>query len=301
VTLQDQDFANVDLSDGSTTTDRYFSGTASLGRFVPDHFVISSAAITQACSAFTYFGQDGFTAGFTLTPVNASGNATINYPATAPGMSLNSRTSMGLTTTTLPAGSSLAASTTTPTPTVTWDNTTGSATVTLLKSQVSRPTVLTAPTTLTIMVAPVDSDGITVASAYTLGTTLLRYGRLRLSNTFGSVSPLKMPIEAQYWSGNSWVRNTDDSAASCTPVASIPFTFDSSGWTPLTLPANLSSGAEFISIAPTSNETKTLTAILTAYPWLKSRWGGTAYDQNPSAKATFGIYAPETSKTIHVR
>ncbi len=47
-----------------------------------------------------------------------------------------------------------------------------------------------------------------------------------------------------------------------------------------------------------------------ALPWLRSQNGslcldGTArpafYDRDPSARARFGIYAPETARTIHMR
>jgi MSHA biogenesis protein MshQ len=38
-------------------------------------------------------------------------------------------------------------------------------------------------------------------------------------------------------------------------------------------------------------------------PWLRSRNGNCAstYDRDPSARASFGIYSPETKRTIHVR
>ena len=38
-------------------------------------------------------------------------------------------------------------------------------------------------------------------------------------------------------------------------------------------------------------------------PWLRSQNGScpTAYDSDPSARATFGVYALETRKSIHVR
>ena len=38
-------------------------------------------------------------------------------------------------------------------------------------------------------------------------------------------------------------------------------------------------------------------------PWLRSQNGACAatWDRDPSGRASFGIYAPETRKTIHVR
>ena len=41
----------------------------------------------------------------------------------------------------------------------------------------------------------------------------------------------------------------------------------------------------------------------TSQPWLRSQNGACAatYDRDPSARATFGLYAPETRKNVHVR
>jgi MSHA biogenesis protein MshQ len=38
-------------------------------------------------------------------------------------------------------------------------------------------------------------------------------------------------------------------------------------------------------------------------PWLRSQNGScaTGYDRDPSARATFGVYAPETKKSVYVR
>ena len=40
-----------------------------------------------------------------------------------------------------------------------------------------------------------------------------------------------------------------------------------------------------------------------ALPWLRSQQGSCAatWDRDPAARASFGIYAPETRKTLHVR
>ncbi|MFD2452593.1 DUF6701 domain-containing protein [Ideonella paludis] len=38
-------------------------------------------------------------------------------------------------------------------------------------------------------------------------------------------------------------------------------------------------------------------------PWLRSRQGSCAssFDRDPAARATFGVYAPETKRSVHVR
>ena len=40
-----------------------------------------------------------------------------------------------------------------------------------------------------------------------------------------------------------------------------------------------------------------------ALPWLRAQQGScsAAWDRDPAARASFGIYAPETRKTLHVR
>ncbi|HET7569968.1 MAG TPA: DUF6701 domain-containing protein [Gammaproteobacteria bacterium] len=86
--LVDKHFADIDLGDGSTEAQRYiYSGTLTIGRFVPDKFV---ATFTQAprfatgCTAFTYLGQP-FTFDtapvITVTAQNAAGEPTMNYAA----------------------------------------------------------------------------------------------------------------------------------------------------------------------------------------------------------------------------
>ncbi|MFN3884229.1 MAG: DUF6701 domain-containing protein, partial [Rhodocyclaceae bacterium] len=112
-------------------------------------------------------------------------------------------------------------------------------------------------------------------------------------------SPLEMPIEAQYWSGASWVKNADDNCTSLTGIFSTPPT----GWS-WPAPGSSSSlvgGAGTLKITGPISGTATVTA--SGVPaWLKSRWNNSAnYDQPPSAQATIGVQAPETKRTVHVR
>jgi len=77
-------------------------------------------------------------------------------------------------------------------------------------------------TALSIGVAPVDADGVTAASSafdmgvpsfdhVTVGTTEVRYGRMKIANATGSnVLPLPLSLTAQYWSNGDWVTSTDD-------------------------------------------------------------------------------------------
>jgi MSHA biogenesis protein MshQ len=140
-----------------------------------------------------------------------------------------------------------------------------------------------------------DSATGTAMIAGSDGSASVRAGRVRLSNVFGSVSPLRMPVEAQYWSGKSWVTNTLDT---CTNMTGIFSASPATGWT-LT-PAALVAGKADLTVANASPGATLITA--TVPNWLKSKWGGSAaYNVFPSATATIGIFAPEHKKTIHIR
>ena len=218
------DPVNPNVKDGNGKYGCYFGNTANsafFGRFIPDHFAITAPALTAACpinTPFTYFGQDGFTTAFTLTAQNANNATTANYAGTWAKLNLATWANYGFSAATLPAGSLLAASATAPTGT--W--TAGSAAVSA-KHQISRPTALSSPATITISALPADTDGITMASAFPVGLTLQRYGRLYLKDA--TVPALVNPqIDAllQYYDttipGGPWQNNVDDSS-SCTSIA----------------------------------------------------------------------------------
>ena len=73
-----------------------------------------------------------------------------------------------------------------------------------------------------IVVRATDTDGVS-SSGYTEGSHLIRSGRLRLGNAMGpDTRDLKMVIEAQFWNGSNFARNTDDS---CTVVPASAWSF----------------------------------------------------------------------------
>jgi MSHA biogenesis protein MshQ len=139
-------------------------------------------------------------------------------------------------------------------------------------------------------------------TARRIGSTGQILGRLRLSNVFGSVSPLAMPVQAQYWSGLTWVTNADDSCTTLTGIFSAPPA--NWAWPAASPPApvstvTLSSGIGTLYLSGPKPGTATVTAG--GVPaWLRSTWGGVA-NPPPSAAAAIGIYAPETRRTVHVQ
>jgi MSHA biogenesis protein MshQ len=146
-----------------------------------------------------------------------------------------------------------------------------------------------------------------------------RFGRLLLSNANGAETlDLPVPMATQYWNGSNFVNNTDDNCtrlsglnislknytknlAACeTAIAlSAPFNAGKSNLTlvkpgtgnngSVDLLVNLGASATGQTcIAPTPTTQQAATAAAQSY--LQGKWSGVNYDQNPTARATFGIY-----------
>jgi hypothetical protein len=160
-----------------------------------------------------------------------------------------------------------------------------------------------------------DCDARQIGSA-----TKVRFGRLRLSNAFGpATGALAMPVQAQYWSGSSWVLNGADSSTTLPANAFFltggPAATTTAGAVSLaggqgTLTLTNTGSAGSVDIAAnlgTSGDDQSCLAshggIASSRPWLRSRNGDCAatYDRDPSARGTFGIYAPESRRAVHVR
>lgn len=310
------------------TTGRYGcyigNNTVSLGRFTPDHFAVTPVSIAPACASlvgneFTYFGQDGFTTSFTLMAQNTGNTTTQNYTGPFARLNLGTWNNFGFSASVLPTGSTLMASTTTPTGS--W--LAGQASVSA-KHQASRPATPAGVSAIKVSALPVDSDSVTMPSAVEVqtATTSLKYGQLRLANAFGSEkSALGMPVRAEYWSGKSWVINNADG---CTSIPSNAFALSGSlagntsasavalvngiGTLVLAKPSPTATGSVDVAVnLGTSGNDQSCLATHggspASMPWLRSRNGNcaTTYDRDPSARATFGIYAPETRRTVHTR
>ena len=194
-------------------------------------------------------------------------------------------------------------------------------------------------------IAPVDTDGVKLL-AYNMdisapvgndhssvGLTSMRYGRIRLTNAYGSeLLPLLVPFTAQYFqSGIGWVANADDT---CTQVA-VPTT----GGAGLTFYAqttkNQLAAGEAIARMRNAADSADVTAVglgtlhnglanlrltgplgatvgpgggnfgfmdvtpdFSTQSWLQFNWAGSAVPINPTARATFGTYK---SPVIYLR
>lgn len=343
VIFQDTGFAAVDAGDTAASCAGFYVCTANtlLGRFVPDHYAVSGGAAIPACGVFTYFGQDGLRTTFTLTAQNAAGGTTQNYTGSLATLGLGSYaqfyfTATGLSPAITPATGAIA-------PSGSWNA--GVAQVSAWHV-VNRPASLTGKSSLSFFMAPVDSDGITVgpaSPALVISGADFRYGRLQVFNTFGTdQTNLSVPLQARYWSGNSWVLNSDDSCTAV-PAAAVALSGQTGTLTSTNMstagnvnrPAGgsttLSNGSGNIVLKcpysscptatkPTQAYTGTVdmalnlgsgtadVSCLASHPsstganlaWLRYATGACG-GQDPSARASFGIYAPETRKTVHVR
>ena len=185
----------------------------------------------------------------------------------------------------------------------------------------------------TLVVRAIDTDSIS-SLGFAEGSTVLRSGRLQLSNTFGSEkSTLAVPVQVQYWSGNAWVLNNADSCTSVPAAAVVRASYlDNRGgattaWSTTATSITIAAGKGTLTLgAPSPTTTGSVNLALNlggttvdqsclaahpastgaALPWLRSQNGsgngcGAQWTRDPSARASFGIYVPETRKTIHVR
>ncbi|MHB1333360.1 MAG: DUF6701 domain-containing protein [Sulfuriferula sp.] len=346
--LQDMTFASVDAGDGTPAScaGLYIcSSPLVVGRFVPDHFSVTTSSTPvfktfndTVCTArsFTYIGQ-GF--GYKTPPLalitaqNAAGATTQNYSS-----SLWRPTAAY--TYTSPSGTLDTGLTTLPTVTSNNDGT-GSENVnsTDLLAYARSLTTPQAPfnANISLNLSVSDTSEASVTGNGTISTTtsaifngggsgmafdagnLFRYGRLKLSNAFGSeLLDLPIPVEAQYWNGNVFVTNTADN---CTTITAANIAMGnylpnlSPCMTAISVSGRLSGGKssnlKLVKPGAGNNGSVDLTVNLGAtasgqtcvappttqqsvtaanQSYLQGKWSGTNYNQNPQGRATFGVY-----------
>ena len=147
-----------------------------------------------------------------------------------------------------------------------------------------------------------------------------RSGRIKLSNAFGNEKQaLAIPVRVEYWSGKSWIPAGDDTCTTSSLV--LPAHVSRSNFRShqgasttalsgvVTSALSLSGGSGFITLAaPGTNKTGSVDVELNLsgtganLPWLQSldaACGSTVC--NPKARASFGVYTPESRKTVHIQ
>jgi MSHA biogenesis protein MshQ len=300
--------------------------TMQAGRFRPDHYEVA-ATLTAACNEkFTYMGQAALGLTLGLQAMSANGVQLTRYDATSGYTPLATFSITGVDSATIfdPLNNRLTPNL------LPFQWTNGGYAISGTNYSFNRLAApdgsyenFTLKTTIT------DSDGVLItslngapvsASTVLSNPTAFRFGRLKLSNVSGS-EQLDLPVQAstQYWKSNvGFVTNTDDS---CTQInaASVKLQNTQGGLNASNMPANnfvaspLSFNGGLASViihkpltTPSTkgsvdlcvdlaadNTPGTICSATTAnMPWLQGRWNGagTLYDDDPSARATFGIF-----------
>ena len=294
-------------------------GAGAVGRFIPHHFEV---VVTPACGTFSYAGQP-FTVRVTALNGLTPPTPTVNYDASmattpnfaqpvtlsaAPVLSVGALSGAALAASRFSAGVASAA-----TPAFTFTN------------------KLTAPQTLALRA--IDADGVS-SLGHAEGASVLRSGRLRVSNAFGAATAaLALAVQAQYWGGNAWVMNSADSC-SVLPAGAVALGnyldyrgVATSAWSTSASAVTISGGQGTLTLSAPSPQSPVPTgsvdvalnlgsltldqSCLGAHPpslgaglaWLRSQNGSCAsgWLTDPSARATFGIYGAEMLKSHDAR
>ncbi|MCP4492564.1 MAG: DUF342 domain-containing protein [Gammaproteobacteria bacterium] len=302
----------------------FSSDTIIVGRFIPATFRVSDNAngvLDEVCTSFTYIGQPfSFSTNptFVVTALNAGLNPTGNYrdawvkldesSITVTPVTQDDTNLLVVNHTPVAMDSATAANDNSGEVNYTFGADTfryGPAAPTeFAKNANSQIAPFTAD--ITPVIAVVD-DGevppVNTSQNVDLTGNSLRFGRLRMMNVHGSeINPLNMTVRTEYWDGvsSTFQLNTLDN---CTTIANPA---------DLTVSDNLSSGSSTITLKDSTASMGIIeykfsapgdgndgyidvtTNLSTSGDlWLRYYWdsdSGSDFDDDPSARATFGIY-----------
>jgi MSHA biogenesis protein MshQ len=299
--------------------------SANLGRFIPDRFTVSGngPSFSDACSGeFTYLGHPFeylIDPVLTLTAVAVDGSTTQNYggdfwrynASLANRAYSHSPASDGYTVYVDTYGAvSLTGD----------EDYDGTGEVTLSGDLIAytKPSTAIPPFTtnidLTLAASDLtDSDEVCydynnddtcdVFTFSAIGDTQQRYGRMRIQNVYGPETlALQLPILSEYFSDGGYLLNTDDGCTAL-DVDAVDFVDGSytgnldedetgvaSGLESVTL--SLGETTDFSLLAPEAGNDGSVdvTYSLSDMSWLQYDWDGDGALDDPTAKATFGIY-----------
>ena len=252
VQASDDTFAAVDAGDGSSVAERTaYSPITVTGRFVPDHFTLTSGSVTAACvagaPAFTYMNQPFQNLTVNIQAENAAGTVTVNYhspgfPANLAavawqaenadnGVDLSARFDIDLSTPLIEPPSTL------------WGGGVHSASTTMAGFRRAAPDNPDGPfDSLRLGVRLTDPDAVALNALDMNPTTAgacapctakmvgasnnVRFGRLHMLNAHGSeLRALPLTVRSKFWNGSGFAQNTADN---CTSLAVGDFSY--SNW-----------------------------------------------------------------------
>ncbi len=322
-----KDFLGIeDLDASGSTNTSSLPCAGKVGPFIPHYFKVELADKERAF----YYAKEPFT--LKVSAMNKNGELTWNYGAgLSEDLTLAANDGAGTAFATAPgslSGGAIAAS----------QFSNGVATV---APSYAFAAMLTRPTRIRLRATNgkagaslVSSNHAAAADAETGAVPEIRSGRLRIANAFGSRgSKLSLPVMAEYWTGNSWMLNTDDNYTSIpldafsirsteqasAPATAAPFKVSAAGSGSLQLakgmkPLHVQEASGRAGWGDVTVNLGTAAAALSclgnvpgskaaALEWLRAP-NACRTDQpllDPSARATFGVFAPETRRIIHVR
>jgi MSHA biogenesis protein MshQ len=317
------------LGAGATRTNKMVNRSGYVGRFYPSAFSLSNIVLAPACNSmvgFSYLGQT-FSTQLRLTALTTTGAVASNYRSDFIKL-VNLTTAYGAVD--LDTPSVLTGRVTLGDQNYTWSP--GGLFGVLdadVDLQIARTSSPDGPfSAARIGLGPVDSDGVALLPAQlnldtdgngsmdmaSLGNTQLRFGRLRLEDSYGpETSSLPVRFLTEYWNGSDWIQNPDDS---CTALALTEIIYpqgaiNNAANRTVTVGGATTTG-EYVSInatqiafdegdaghyftAPGAGNTGTfdVDVDLTDYPWLRFDWnndGNYSDAALPSANFTFGNY-----------
>lgn len=297
------------LGTGRSVTGKLTDTVANGLRLVPAKFDL---AVTPRCAAndgagsfaFAYAGQP---IDVTVTALNADGVVTQNYDGTAAAASDRLANSVSIATVSgansgsFGSNNVLAATA--------FASGSGAGTITY-----GMTNKLSAPDTVALTASDADVNAVKSTPS-----VLVRSGRIKLSNAFGSEkSTLDIPMQVQYWTGKSWTASND----SCTTTSLVTTNAlkrnaykshagaATSAWATSASSVALTAGVGKLTLsAPGAGKTGTvdieldLSASGANLPWLQSLDDACGANTvcNPKARASFGVYSPESKKTVNIR
>jgi len=273
-------------------------------RIIPASFGVTGV---KACGAFTYLGQP---VQVQATARNTNGDTTDNYKGSYATHDV--QVSYNGSSLTIPRSAFSSSATST-----------ASASNAFTVPLPAAGTLQAPLDSVSVSVAGLDTAGVGAAiasTAQTLSGLNLRQGRIRLSNAYGSEkSTLSMPVQLQYWTGKSWAPVADDT---CTTTSLLPM----NGFLPSNVRSHkggaqvLTTGGSSLSLtsgtgalmltAPGAKNTGTVDVTLnlgglpTPMTWLRTvctASNGTKTYCDPKATASFGVYSPESTKTMSIQ
>jgi len=286
---------------------------SNIGRFIPDHFDLTSDFILDQCNSFTYGGfYDGVNAGLdrngqtfpvsgTITAKNSVNATTLNY-TTASAFAKLASDGLSLLEYNISAGAFDAGRVNFSSSALSFAN--GVSTYADANSDYQFDTLKNA-FNLRLDISALDSD-LVVGPVVNSNAFEIRLGRLILQDSYGpELGDLEMRLRTEYFAGPNWASNSADN---CSTYIDTIASFDAASYTdnlsggetaifnPSTL-QNLTNGLSTIGngfwfSAPGADDygTVRVNLNLATQPWLQYDWNSDNVLDITSGQLSFGYY-----------